>query len=222
MLVPRYDDHAVFPTMTFGNIQEYHGYYNIYDATHCLGAKIKEFGIATIFSMSATKLVTSCEGGILLADDPVIYNHACYLRDKYGRMSEIHAKFALEGLKMLPKFRAWKKKVFWYYKHHLDGKFQEKCYDHTYNTIGMITDLEIPLGRLITRQYYEPLVPNVYRNTDYIYKNIICLPSWYGVDYKKVVEIINEYNSGNRQQLAFDTTSGRYDGTTEGYWDTPH
>ena len=214
--------HAKFPTHVFGNIKEYrNSFYIIHDYTHCLGARIDDFGLAGVFSLSATKLVTACEGGILLAEDPVIYNHACYLRDKFARMSEVHAKFALEGLKMLPKFRAWKKKVFWYYKSHIEGEvqWQEKLLDHTYNTIGFVSEkIDVPWREIQYKQYYEPLVKHIYPNTEYIYKYIKCLPSYYGVDYKKIVELINEYNSGNRKQLEEYDSRTINDAAVSGYW----
>ena len=137
-------------------------------------------------------------------------------RDKCSRMSEFHAKIGLSYLKYLEFILAFKKKVFHYYKDNLEGKFQEIPHDSNYNTIGLLTDLKIP-NDIEYRQYYKPLVPM--GNSDYVYDNIKCLPSWYGVDYKLVVDKINEYNSGSGKQLEASRASLSNDIRLESYWD---
>lgn len=177
---------------TFGNIIESRAYNRIYDGAHALGSKIKDFGIATIFSLAPTKLVTACEGGIILTNDYEIYKDIESLRDKLSRMSEPNAAYGLETLKSLDTILEWKKMLFNYYSSHLPGIFQQIPYNSNYNTIGFLTDLKIP-PHIECKKYYDPLDFSL-PNTKFVYNKIVCLPSWYGVDYEKIINDILEYN----------------------------
>ena len=186
-----YDKHNGYSIRqhTFGNVDVIY-YYGIYDGTHALGSKFPNLGKGTVLSLAPTKLITSGEGGLILLKEPneTIKEY----RDKCSRMSEFHAKIGLEYLKHLDKMLQWKKKVFEYYKEHLNGRFQEIPYDSNYNTIGMITELKMP-DTVEFKKYYEPLKKG-FATTDYIYSKIVCLPSWYGCPYKEIVELIEEEN----------------------------
>jgi dTDP-4-amino-4,6-dideoxygalactose transaminase len=180
---------------TFGNIGESYTPKVIYDASHCLGAKLKDIGAASVFSLAPTKLITACEGGIIITDEKLLYNKVLEWRNKMSRMSEIHAAVALQSLKYLDKIKDWKKKVFNYYKKHIPGQFQKPALDHNYNTIGFLNFEKLKIPKHIEiKRYYEPLKKGL-KNTDLIHKNIICLPSWYGVDYKEIVNDILGYNN---------------------------
>lgn len=186
-----YNDYSI-GLHTFGNLMKEHC--DIFDASHAFGAKILDWGEATVFSLAPTKLVTSGEGGIVLTNNEELAKFVREYRDKNARMSEFHAKIALEYLKHLDKFLAWKKRVFEYYRDHIEGQFQEIPYDSNYNTIGFLNINKLKMPENIEfRQYYEPLKRGL-KNTDYVYENIICLPSWYNVDYKKIVDMINDTN----------------------------
>lgn len=180
------------PNHTFGSVYESATERVIYDGAHALGSKIKEFGLATIFSLAPTKLVTSCEGGIIVTNDKERYDYLKELRDRVSRMSEPNAAYGLETLKSLDEVLAWKKKLFNYYSHHLPGIFQQIPHNSNYNTIGFLTDLKIP-PHIEYKKYYEPLDFSL-PNTKFVYNHIVCLPSWYGVDYEKVVDDILSYN----------------------------
>lgn len=88
----------------------------IYDAAHAHGAyydnrPIGEFGTASVFSLSPTKHLTTCEGGMIATKDKELANRLRVLRN-YGtekeyqqsvpglnaRMSEVHAIVGLESL----------------------------------------------------------------------------------------------------------------------------
>jgi dTDP-4-amino-4,6-dideoxygalactose transaminase len=89
---------------------------------------------------------------------------------------------------------SWKKEVYNYYRKHLDGIFQKIAESSNHNTIGILTSLKIP-EHIETRKYYQPIeLNNDLPNTEAIYRSIVCLPSWYGVDYKQIVNDINEFN----------------------------
>ena len=94
------------------------------DCAHAHGAKIEEencgtFGLAAAFSFYATKIVTSCEGGIVTTDDRKLAERIKRIRNQgrggYGpqeitelgqnyRMSDVHAVIGLSQLKHLPEF----------------------------------------------------------------------------------------------------------------------
>jgi dTDP-4-amino-4,6-dideoxygalactose transaminase len=98
-------------------IARQHGLKLILDAAHALGSKVRGtpagcFGDAEVFSLSPTKTITTCEGGLLSVRDPEVArrlrigrnyaNPGNYDSEFIGlnaRMSEIHA---LVGLASLP------------------------------------------------------------------------------------------------------------------------
>jgi dTDP-4-amino-4,6-dideoxygalactose transaminase len=181
---------------TFGSIGET-GLSNtetVFDSTHCLGANIEDIGLAHVFSLAPTKLVTSCEGGLIITNDKNLYNWAKEKRDRMCRMSEVHAVIGLTTLLHLEEVLEWKRTVYEYYKKHIPGLFQKIPYNSNYNTIGFINTEGLTIPEHIEyRQYYEPLKKGLV-NTDYVYKNIICLPSFYNCDYKQIVSDILEAN----------------------------
>ena len=91
----------------------------VLDAAHALGSRVGEvpagcWGDAEVFSLSPTKTVTACEGGLVSVRDPEIAERLRIGRN-YGnpgdydmrfvglnaRMSELHAVVGLESMKML-------------------------------------------------------------------------------------------------------------------------
>ena len=195
--VETFDGYSLY-LHTFGNIGESERWDVVYDASHCLSAKLKDVGMATVMSLAPTKLITACEGGLILTNNEKLYERCREWRDKMCRMSEVHAKTGLETLKFLDKILQWKKRVFEYYKKNLpNSQFQKVPYDSNYNTIGFLNlkKLKIP-DHIDYRQYYEPIY-NSQRNDNsrFVYKNMICLPSFYGVDYKQIVEDIKIENN---------------------------
>lgn len=180
------------PVHTFGNVCEVESEYTIYDGAHSLGSKINNFGDATILSLAPTKMITSIEGGIVLTNINLLAHRITALRDKVARMSEIHACFGNIYLEYLDEILNFKNDAFNYYSKNLDGIFQKTDKSTNHNTIGMLTDLKIP-ETIETRKYYEPLRKGL-KNTDDVYKRIICLPSWLGCPYKDIVKMIHDYN----------------------------
>ena len=185
------------PVHTFGNVSKIESKFKVYDGAHSLGTKFDDIGDTTVLSLAPTKLITSIEGGIILTNDSKLAKYATELRDKISRMSEIHAIFGNTYLNHLEEVLSWKKEVYDYYRKHLDGIFQKTADSSNHNTIGLLTSLKIP-EHIETRKYYQPLHSDIQNgdlpNTDAIYKSIICLPSWYSVNYKQIVGDINEYN----------------------------
>jgi len=194
---PRIRNKFIFPTHTFGNIIELDwDYHVIYDGAHALGSVIKKFGDATVLSLAPSKLVTSCEGGLVLTNQEHLAEFVRFRRDKCARMSEVHALIGLKTLEHLGEILEWKEEVYHYYKYYIPGQFQEIPIHSNYNTIGFLNTekLEIP-KHIETKQYYEPvfdmeLMPNAFE----VYKQMVCLPSYYECPYVQIVEDILELN----------------------------
>ena len=183
---------------TFGNIgkSNFDDRDVIYDSSHCLGARLQhKEALAHCISLAPTKIITSGEGGLILTNHKDFYEYTKERRDQCCRMSEIHAIIGLQTLVHLDEVLEWKAELKHYYKHNIDGIFQKIIYNSNNNTIGFlnVNNLKIP-EHIETRQYYEPVayVPN--SNAQRVYDQIVCLPSWYGVDYKKIVEDIKNAN----------------------------
>lgn len=195
----RFNYKLAVPVHTFGNVSSIESNFKIYDGAHCLGARIEDIGDATVLSLAPTKLITSIEGGIILTNDHKLAKYATELRDKISRMSEIHAIFGNAYLNHIEGISMWKKEVYNYYRKHLDGVFQKTADSSNHNTIGMLTSLKIP-EYIETRKYYQPIeLDRLLQNTEAVYKSIICLPSWYGLDYRKVVNDICNFNKNKEE-----------------------
>lgn len=183
---------------TFGNIGISKSKEAIYDSSHCLGAKIKDIGLANVFSLAPTKLITSCEGGLVITNNNCLYDFVKERRDRMARMSEIHAFIGLYYFNnYLDAALRWKKNAYEYYRTKIPGQFQKISENSSYNTIGFINDKKLLIPPEIeTRQYYEPIHDNgLESNTKYVYENIVCLPSYYNCNIEKITELIlNENN----------------------------
>ena len=96
-----------------------HGVRLILDAAHAMGTTYQgrpagTFGDAEVFSLSPTKTITTCEGGIVSLREPEIGrlvrigrnyanpgNYDCQFIGLNARMSELHALVGVESFKML-------------------------------------------------------------------------------------------------------------------------
>jgi len=119
----------------------------IYDAAHAFGSKYKgrsvaEFGDASIFSFTPTKVITMAEGGLVVVKDKETAekiklgrnNGDSFNREEEflgitARLSEFSAILGLESLKMLPKLLKKRFELVGFYKKQLAGisgiSFQE-------------------------------------------------------------------------------------------------
>ena len=189
---------TIMATHTFGNtveIERVHHNKVIYDGAHSLGCKLKDIGDVTVFSLAPTKLVTSCEGGLVITNNKKMADFVRENRDKSCRMSEPHAIIGLQTLGYLDKIMEWKRKVFEYYSSEISGQFQEVPIESNYNTIGFLNmeNLIIP-KHIETKNYYTPIGEIFLPNSFNVWKDIICLPSYFNCDYRKIVENIKEVN----------------------------
>lgn len=185
----KYKYECAVPVHTFGNIGTNPADVVIYDGAHALGAKIRDFGDATVISLAPTKVVTSGEGGLILTNRQDLYEKMEFLRNKTCRMPELSALYGLTTLEYLPQVLNFKENCYNFYKTHIKGQFQKIPYNSCLNTIGYLSPSSRIPDSMETRQYYEPLMKG-FPNTDYIYEHITCLPSWYGVDYMAVTGML--------------------------------
>jgi len=110
------------------------GWKLIFDSAQGMGGEYKGrrcggFGVAEVFSMSPSKLITSAEGGVITTNDPELAAKLVSLRD-YGkgpnedmaavglsaRLSELLAVLAYKNLRHLKKLRAEREKLVKRYK----------------------------------------------------------------------------------------------------------
>ena len=132
---------AVGPELV--KIAQDHGLEIVEDAACCLGSTVEldggarqlgTTGIAGCFSLAATKIVTSGQGGIIVTDDEAFYEKATRLKD-WGRFEEkgtshpqpgfnfkytdIQAAITLKQLERLPELIARKRQIYDRYRERL-------------------------------------------------------------------------------------------------------
>ena len=192
------ESHFTLVQDTFGNIDKFDYENYMVDATHSLGNKnIGGRGFGEVISLAPTKMVSGGEGGIISTNDPKIAKKAIEIRDMSSRLPEISCVIALEYLNQLPENIKAKRAIAQYYRSHLPFQFQKIERNSTYSKVCFLCETAEESEAIIKkvakevecRKYYKPLVKGL-KNSDYVYSNIICLPAWIGVDYKRVTETI--------------------------------
>lgn len=116
-----------------------HGLRLILDAAHAMGSTYQgrpagTFGDAEVFSLSPTKTITTCEGGIVSLRDPEVArrvkigrnyanpgNYDCQFIGLNARMSELHALVGIESFRMLQANVAERQRLVKAYKQKLAG-----------------------------------------------------------------------------------------------------
>ena len=211
----------------------------MFDSAHALGSKYKGknvgiFGDAECFSLSGTKVVTSAEGGIITSNNEEFMrkmrlgrnygagaDYDCQYIGLNGKMSELHAAIALEGLPLLDEFIHKRNLLAKLYIERL-GKipgigFQSITPDciSTYKDFAIIIDRDrFGMGRdeliahlnqegIYPKKYFHPPLHSMkaYRkidhraehlvNTDYISNNIVCLPIYSHMSLNTLEKICN-------------------------------
>lgn len=107
------------PVTELQAIADRYGLVLLFDSAQAMGSKYKgvplgRFGRAEVFSCSPTKLLTSCEGGLVTTNDPELArlirigrnygddgSYDCEYEGLNARMSELHAVVGLASLEML-------------------------------------------------------------------------------------------------------------------------
>ena len=174
-----------------------HGIFLIEDCAHAHGASWNgrrpgSYGDVGIFSLYATKTITSGEGGVLVSKRPEVIEHARAFRN-YGkpdfrvrglnfRMSELTAALALVEIERLEAIVAWKNEVA---RTHLDSRYRSRLELPDGMTSGLykyiVFDwLERSTGRVYDEPCHRILGEHVeLPNSDWVARNHSCVPLYY-------------------------------------------
>lgn len=190
---------------TFGTEFEPISYLPVfYDRAHSLGVKFRHLGLASIVSLSPSKIVTGGEGGVILCNRPKFAEAMRNARDLISRMSEANAIIALENIKNLDEMLAWKKETFEMYKSGLP-QLQFQVGDGNHQVIGALFPTQALRDKVVEtlkddiefKVYYKPLHLRNKESppmpvTEDVYSRILCLPSWKGVERSFVIDAITD------------------------------
>jgi len=180
---------------TFGNVCQVEKSWHetiVYDGAQAFGAEIKDFGDATVFGFAPTKPVSCGEGGMIVTNESRIADLLEEQRHLVLRISEFNAALGLVYLRKLPENRAKRRDVWDYYDRHLPYAHQEMPLSHSHSVYGLIVPDRFKVidkikDKMEYRVYYEPLKCGLI-NTEWLYGQILCIPSYVGCPYKEVVE----------------------------------
>jgi dTDP-4-amino-4,6-dideoxygalactose transaminase len=174
-----------------------HGIFLIEDCAHAHGASWNgrrpgTYGDAGIYSLYATKTISTGEGGVLVSQRPEIVEHARGFRN-YGkpgyevhglnfRMSEFTAALGLLQVERLPEIVAWKNEVARTYLNPqhpsrlelpagmTSGLYKYIVFDWLERSTGRVYDE--PCHRILGHSVELP-------NTDWVARNHSCVPLYY-------------------------------------------
>lgn len=202
----------------------------IFDAAQAVGTEtrgegVAHFGDASVFSLHATKIINSLEGGIIATNDEIIAAQCRLLRNFgfngednvvsrgiNGKMHEMTAVVALEGLRGFDQARADNLAVYRQYKKELAGLPEIEVYPHLpgsnlqYNVIRVggnkrdsiwqaLNDQDILCRRYfypgihLTRPYNEGVHYGALPVTEKVLSEVLVLPAGGGLTEEDVVKI---------------------------------
>jgi perosamine synthetase len=192
--------HIAFEVQAIADYCRAHGIFLIEDCAHAHGAswnarKAGTYGDAGIYSLYATKTISTGEGGVLVSRRAEVLDHARAFRN-YGkptyevqglnfRMSELTAALGLVQVERLPEIVAWKNQVA---REHLDpvtpsrlelpagmvsGLYKYIVFDWLEQSTGRVYDE--PCHRIMGHEVELP-------NSDWVARNHSCVPLYYRPD----------------------------------------
>jgi perosamine synthetase len=193
--------HIAFDTAQIADYCAQHGIFLIEDCAHAHGASWNDckpgtYGDVGIYSLYATKTISTGEGGVLVSRRPEVIEHARAYRN-YGkpgyevsglnfRMNEFTAALGLVGVERLPEIVAWKNRVA---REQLDPKYPNRLQVPD----GMVSGLY----KYIVFDWIEPSTGRVYDEpchrimghdvelpgSDWVARNHSCVPLYYRPGY---------------------------------------
>jgi perosamine synthetase len=189
--------HLAFESQQIAAYCAQNGIFLIEDCAHAHGAswngrKPGSYGDAGVYSLYATKTISTGEGGVLVSKRPEVIEHVRGFRN-YGkptyevpglnfRMSEFTAALGLIEVERLPEIVAWKNRVAHEY---LDPRYPSRLELPEGMTSGLYKYIVFDwLERSTGRVYHEPChrimdhqveLPN----TDWVARNHSCPPLYY-------------------------------------------
>jgi perosamine synthetase len=189
--------HLAFETQQIAAYCAEHGIFLLEDCAHAHGAswdgaKPGSWGDAGVFSLYATKTISTGEGGVLVSKHPELAEHGRAFRN-YGkpdfnvhglnfRMSELTAALGLVQTERMPEIVAWKNAVA---REHLDpvyphrlelpdgmvsGLYKYIVFDWLERSTGRVYDE--PCHRILGSERELP-------GTDWVARNHSCVPLYY-------------------------------------------
>lgn len=185
---------------TFGSVSDYFLPQNeanrVYDGAFSFGCPNLPLGDALVMSTTATKTVTSCDGGVILTNKPSLAKKLITQRNICSRMSEVHAVIGLYYVKRLSEILKKKRRIFENYRTKLPYQSQKIPLTTTHGYYGMlIEDRDLLFqklqGKVECRIRYEPLIAGL-PNSDYVAQRILCLPCYPDLDPALVVDAVLE------------------------------
>jgi len=162
----------------------------IYDAAHAFGLpKLGKRGLVEIVSLSFSKVLTACEGGVILTDDRGFDEDVRYLRRVTSRLSEINAYLANRAIEKAGIFLERRKEIVDLYIKHLKIPYQlQKIPEATnYSVFSILLPSNKDREKIVSafnnanieyKIYHDPLVSG-FAVTDDIYARSIALPVYY-------------------------------------------
>ena len=175
----------------------------IFDAAHGYGLNnLGNRGLAEVVSFSHTKIITACEGGMILTNDDELAIKALELRQLSSRMTEVNAFIALKAIEHYDEIVEFKNNAIKKYKDSLtfDYSLQQVPIDTNNSVFAILLKSPRDKNRVIkamitagieTKSYYEPVVNGLYV-TDDIYSRIVALPIYYEMDQNLIINTINK------------------------------
>jgi perosamine synthetase len=189
--------HIAFDAPLIAEYCTEHGIFLFEDCAHAHGAawngkRPGTYGDAGVYSLYATKTISTGEGGVLVSKHPELIEHARAFRN-YGkptyelaglnfRMSEFTAALGLLQIERLPEIVAWKNRVA---REELDPRYPSRLELPDGMTSGLYKYIVFDwLERSTGRVYDEPChrimghqveLPN----TDWVARNHSCVPLYY-------------------------------------------
>jgi dTDP-4-amino-4,6-dideoxygalactose transaminase len=189
--------HLAFDSEQIAAYCREHGIFLIEDCAHAHGAswngrKPGSYGDAGVFSLYATKTISTGEGGVLVSTRPEVIEHARAYRN-YGkpsfevpglnfRMSEVTAALGLVQIERLPEIVAWKNAVA---REKLDPAYPARLELPDGMTSGLykyiVFDwLERSTGRVYDEPCHRIMGSDVeLPNSDWVARNHSCVPLYY-------------------------------------------
>jgi dTDP-4-amino-4,6-dideoxygalactose transaminase len=189
--------HIAFDTEQIAAYCSEHGIFLIEDCAHAHGAswhgrRAGTYGDAGVYSLYATKTISTGEGGVLVSRRPEVADHARDFRN-YGkpshevpglnfRMSEFTAALGLVQIERLPEIVAWKNEIA---RSELDPAHPGRLQLPEGMTSGLYKYVVFDwLERSTGRVYDEPCHrimghPVELPNSDWVARNHSCVPLYY-------------------------------------------
>lgn len=175
-----------------------------YDRAHSMGVRFRQLGIASVLSMSPSKIASASEGGIIVTNKANFAKAMEEKRNIISRMSEYTACVGLHNLKFLNDLLEWKKDSYEMYKKAFP-MFQFQPDGGNHQVIGMLLESHEQQQRLLKelqseielKAYYTPThikynYPRPLPVTEDVSRRIICLPSWFLAPRGRIIERIKQ------------------------------